>query len=131
MDNRYKGLSKENLEVMLRITQEAFNMIITAIFRCKWSKEEEKVLLNAQRILDYRTDRIKQALGEKGFASQDLENLMTLLSSAIKCYYDATLGYKPTVGEYKDLADLDELLNKTLKRLSAGDNNAKMSMQDL
>ena len=124
MDNRYKGLGKENLEVMLNITKEAFNMLTTVIYQCKWSKEEEKVLLNAQRILDYRTDKLKAAICEKGYTCKDLENLMTLLSSTIKCYYDITFGYKPTIEEYKDLADLNELLNKTLKKFSTGDNDA-------
>lgn len=75
MDNRYKKCSENELKFMLLETKEAFNALTTAIYNGKYSHDEMDILLKAERILDFRHDRILAALNDIGFKKADIDEV--------------------------------------------------------
>lgn len=67
LDSRYKNLGIKKLEFMLKESQEAFQTLTSAFYKCKWSKSEKEAIDKVLGILDFRIDRIKAAITKKGF----------------------------------------------------------------
>ncbi len=75
MDNRYKKCSEAELRFMLFETKEAFNALSTVISNGKYSHDEIDILMKAERILDFRHDRILAALNDIGFKKANIDEV--------------------------------------------------------